>query len=295
MKAFSHALLVAGALAFGGGAAAAQTVTVGSKNFTEQFLIAEMTAQLLESRGFTVRRQTGLGTTVLRQAQENGQVDIYWEYTGTSLVVFNRINERLDPDTTYNRVRELDAAKGLVWLNRSRANNTYALAMNPDVAQRHGIRTLSDLARVVRGGTALNFAVNAEFPGRQDGLIGLQEMYDFRFARPNLRSMDSGLTYQALRDRQVDIGLVFATDGRIAAFNFLVLGDDRGFFTSYNLTPVVRRATLDAHPQIAELLNPLSALLDDATMQRLNASVDVERKEVRDVAAEFLRSNNLLR
>ncbi len=288
-------LLGTAALAIAGAAAAqGRTIVVGGKNFTEQQIMAEMTAQLLRAHGFQVDKRAGMGSTVLRTAQENGQIDVYWEYTGTSLITYNKITERLSPEATLAKVRELDAAKGLVWLNPSRANNTYCLIMNRDEAEKRGIRSISDLAKAVRGGTQLTFASNVEFAERPDGLRPLQQAYDFDFGRANVRRMDSGLTYQALRDRQVDVALAFATDGRIAAFNFVVLQDDKHFFPSYALTPVVRRETLEANPKLADLLNGLSAKLDDTVMAKLNASVDVERKSVEEVASTFLRQQGLI-
>ncbi|MFT4065436.1 glycine betaine ABC transporter substrate-binding protein [Paraburkholderia sp.] len=272
----------------------AATIVVGGKNFTEQQLMAEMTTQLLEAKGFTVNKKDGMGSAVLRQAQENGQVDVYWEYIGTSLITYNKINDRLSPDDAYRKVKELDAAKGLVWLNPSRANNTYAFAMNEDEAKKLGIATLSDLAKVLKSGKTLTFACNSEFYARPDGLRPLQKTYGFEFTQDEIKRMDSGLTYQALKDRQVDIALVFATDGRVPAFNFVILKDDKGFFPAYALTPVIRKATLDANPSLGPLLNSLSAKLDAPTMARLNASVDVSKKSFSDVAHEFLKQSGLI-
>lgn len=272
----------------------AATVVVGGKNFTEQQIMAEMTAQLLKAKGFEVDKRVGLGTLPLRQAQENGQIDLYWEYTGTSLITFNKVTDKLDAAATYAKVKELDAAKGLVWLNPSKANNTYSLAMRKADAEAKGMKTLSDLATKVKGGTALKFGCNAEFYARPDGLTPMQKAYDFEFGRDNIVRMDTGLVYQALRDAQVDVGLVFATDGRIPAFDFVVLADDKGFFPTYAMTPVVRKETLDKNPALADLLNSLSAKLDDGTMAKLNATVDVDKKTVEDVATAFLKSQSLL-
>ena len=122
----------------------------------------------------------------------------------------------------------------------------------------------------------------------------MQSAYGFEFGRENVVRMDTGLVYAALKDSQVDVGLVFATDGRIPAFDFVVLADDKGFFPSYALTPVVRKETLDKNPKLAELLNGLSAKLDDATMAKLNATVDVEKKTIEDVAGTFLKSQGLI-
>src|SRR5438270_6143588 len=130
--------------------ATAQNIVVGGKNFTEQQIMSQMTAQLLQAKGFKVDVKAGMGSAVLRQAQENGQIDVYWEYTGTSLITYNKINDRMSAADTYAKVKELDAAKGLVWLNASKANNTYGLAMNGDDAKKQGIASISDLAAKVK-------------------------------------------------------------------------------------------------------------------------------------------------
>lgn len=284
--AFAFALLASPALA--------QEITIGGKAYTEQLLMTEMTAQLLEGHGYDVERAGGTGSAVVRAAMENGQVDLYWEYTGTSLVTYNKVKDKLSAEDTYNRVKELDAAKGIVWLNPSRANNTYALAVRKGDSATEGLASLSDMAQSYNDGDGLSMGVNAEFPKREDGLIGLQKSYGFKVSRPNRVPMESGLIYQALRDGQVDIGLVFATDGRIAAFDFLVLEDDMGFFPNYAMTPVIRQDTLDANPELGDLLNSVSAKLDDATMQGLNSRIDVDKETVEDVAASFLRQHSLV-
>lgn len=275
-------------------AATADPIVVGGKNFTEQQLLAEMTTQLLRAKGFEVDKRAGMGSAVLRAAQENGQIDLYWEYTGTSLINYNDVKERMSADETYQTVKRLDSEKGLVWLEPSKANNTYALAMRRQEAEEMGIDTLSDLAEAVNDGKQLVFASNAEFYARDDGLRPLQQAYDFRFPRANIKRMDSGLTYQALREDQVDIALVFATDGRIKAFDFQALKDDKNFFPAYAITPVVRQETLANNPQLEEILNSLSAKLDDQTMASLNARVDVDKVSIEQVAEEFLKEQGLI-
>jgi osmoprotectant transport system substrate-binding protein len=272
--------------------ASAQTVVVGSKNFTEQLLLAEMTRQLLEAKGFSVITKTGYATAGVRKEQEAGLIDLYWEYTGTSLVTFNDVHERLGPQEAYARVAELDARKGLVWLSPSRINNTYALAMRRADATAKGIVSISDLATLIRQGQNLRFACNTEFYIRPDGLLPLQRAYEFEFE--DVVRMGTDAIYEALRDgSSADVGLVFSTDGRVAAFDFMLLEDDRGFFPSYLLTPVVRKATLEVFPEIAEHLNTLSAKLDNKTIASLNAMVDVQRLSVEEVAASFLSANDL--
>ena len=275
-------------------AALADEIVVGGKNFTEQQILSSMTEQLLEAKGYDVDNRAGMGSAALRQAMENGQIDVYWEYTGTSLITYNKVEEKLNKVDTYARVKELDAEKGIVWLDPSDANNTYALAMREAQAEEMGIETLSDLAERVNTEGDLTFASNAEFYARADGLKPLQEAYGFEFGRPSIKRMDTGLVYQALRDEQVEVGLVFATDGRIPAFDFRVLEDDKGYFPAYALAPVVRAEVLEANPGLADILNEVSAKLDDETMAALNARVDVEKVSVENVAAEFLKEQGLI-
>lgn len=283
--------LVAGVV---GNASANTTIVVGGKKFTEQQLVAEMTTQLLRANGYKVDKRADLGSSVLRAAQENGQVDVYWEYTGTSLITYNKVTDKLSAEETYKKISELDAQKGITWLNPSKANNTYALAMRKVDAEKDGIVSISDLAKNIEAGKAYKFASNAEFFSRPDGLRPLQEEYGFEFERKNIVRMDGGLTYQALRDGQVDLALVLSTDGRIPAFGFVVLKDDKGFFPGYALTPVVRTEVLAANPKVGELLNALSSKLDDETIAGLNSRVDVGRESIEGVSKGFLRESGLL-
>jgi len=275
-------------------ALAAETVTVGGKFFTEQYILSEMTTQLLQAHSIPVKQITGMGSSLVRKAQENGEIDLYWEYTGTALIVYNKVTEQLSPKQTYNRVKELDGKKGLVWLKPSNANNTFALAVRKQDVAGNGLHTLSDLADAYRNKKEIKMAGTAEFIGRSDGIKNLQKAYDFRVPRSQLKSMEAGLTYTALKDGLVDVALVYATDGRIAAFDFELLKDDKQFFPSYAVVPVIRKETLEQYPELEVILNQLSVKLDDATMQRLNARVDIDKKSVRTVAAEFLTANNLL-
>lgn len=283
-------LLSAAAVALVATSTWAATITVGGKNFTEQLIIAEITKQLLESKGYTVDKKDGMGTKIVRTALENGEVDVYWEYTGTSLITFNKVTERLSPEETYNRVKELDGEKGLVWLAPSTANNTYAYVIKPGNAKTEGMTTISDLAKGYNDGKEILMGTTAEFPKRPDGLIGLEEVYGFETGRANVRPMDLGLAYNALGNGDLDTIAAQATDGQIAALGLKTLKDDKGFFPNYALTPVVRKTVLDEHPDLKETLEAVSAKLDDATMQRLNSEVDVEKKTIETVAAGYLKS-----
>jgi osmoprotectant transport system substrate-binding protein len=282
-------------MAVGAGTANAQIV-IGGKNFTEQLLLSEMTTIYLQDKGFDVEKRDGMGSTVLRRAQLNGQVDLYWEYVGTSLIVYNKVEgvAELSSEEAYDKVKEIDAEKGLVWLEPSKANNTYALAMRAEQSDEMGIDTISEFVSRVKNEGDLTLATNSEWAGRPDGLPGLQEHYDFRMPRAELKRMQTGLVYTALKEGEVDVGLVFATDGRIAAFNFDVLEDDKGFFPSYDLTPVVRKDTLEANPKLREHMNELSSRITSETMRTLNKRVDVEKQTIEAVAEDFLKSEDLI-
>ncbi len=293
------ALLLGAALLFAGFAQAAEKplIRIGARVFTEQTVLAEITARYLRQHGFDVRITGGLGSTLARSAQESGQLDMVWEYTGVSLVSYNHVDERLpDAAATYARVKELDAKKGLVWLAPSRFSNTYALALPRDVAEEYPqVQTISQLNQVLRdeAGKTHILALDTEFANRPDGLAGLTETYDLQFTRKDIRQMDAGLVYTALRNGQVFTGLVYTTDGRLSAFDLKLLEDDRHYFPDYTAAPVVRKAVLDANPQLATLLKPLAERLDDETMRQLNARVDVEHESPGKVADDFLRNHPL--
>ncbi|MGD9329943.1 MAG: glycine betaine ABC transporter substrate-binding protein [Desulfobacterales bacterium] len=275
--------------------ASAASVVVGGKGFTEQLLLAEITGQYLTAKGYEVELKTGMGTSLVREALENKQVDLYWEYTGTAFLTFHKNKFANQPgDEIYEAVKAKDAGMGIVWLNPSAANNTYALAVRQADAQSKGLGTLEDLAAKLNAGEKLTFGCNIEFYKRDDGLKPLQKAYGFEFPRSDVKRMETGLVYKALKDGDVDVGLVFATDGRIPAFNFSVLKDTKNYFPAYAITPTVRKETLDANPELADHLNKLSALFDDATMSALNAEVDVDKKSVTEVANGFLKSKGLL-
>ncbi|CRI55495.1 glycine betaine ABC transporter substrate-binding protein [Pseudomonas sp. CCOS 191] len=293
------ALLLGAALLCAGFAQAAEKplIRIGARVFTEQTVLAEITAQYLRANGFDVRVTAGLGSNIARQAQETGQLDLMWEYTGVSLVSYNHIDERMpSAEATYARVKKLDAEKGLVWLTPSKFSNTYALGLPRQVAAAYPqVNTISDLNQVLRDEPARNHlvALDTEFANRPDGLVGLREMYGLPLDRRNIRQMDGGLVYTAMRNNQVFAGLVYTTDGRLDAFDLKLLEDDKHYFPDYTAAPVLRKAVLDAHPRLATLLEPLASQLDDQTMRKLNAQVDVEHQSPTVVATTFLREHSL--
>jgi osmoprotectant transport system substrate-binding protein len=273
----------------------AASLVIGGKGFTEQLLLAEITGQYLTAKGYTVALKTGMGTSLVRQALENKQVDLYWEYTGTAFLNFHKNKFANQPAAEiYKAVKAKDEKIGIVWLNASAANNTYALAVRQADAEAKGLKTLADLAAKLNSGEKLTLGCNIEFYKRDDGLKPLQKTYGFEFSRAAVKRMETGLIYKALKDGNVDVGLVFATDGRIPAFNFAVLKDTKNYFPAYAITPTVRQEALAANPDLAEQLNTLSGLFDDATMSALNAEVDVEKRSVTEVAKSYLTAKGLI-
>ena len=283
------------ALALVAGVVSAQTIVVGGKGFTEQQLIAELTSQLLAANGFKPDKRVGMGTAVLRQALDSGQIDVCWEYTGTALSNVYKDTEKYTPEQGYEKIRSLDAAKGIVWLKPTRVNNSYGIGMLRAKSEKLGIKSISDLGNAYKGGKTMPIGVNAEFSQRPDGLPGVQKVYGFTVPLDSIIKMDFGLSFQALRDGQVESAMVTTTDGRIISFNLVVLADDKNFFPFYVMTPVVRKEVLDKNPKLGPVLESLSAKLDSETMQKLNGAVDVDKKSIEAVATEFLKQQGLVK
>jgi len=281
----------------GTGWAQDKKLIIGGKNFTEQYILPEMAKILLEKQGFDVTLKTGVGSTVLRQALKNGQVDLCFEYTGTAYTVYFKQKDRAimsDPEKVFNYVKEADAKRELVWLPPLELNTTYTLMMREKQAQKLKISTISELAAYVKKNPkALIFGVNAEFWGRPDGFKSLMKFYGFRVPTQNFKQMATGLTYTALKDEKLNVAMGFSTDGRIAAWGLVNLEDDKKFFPVYNPAPVVRKKILATYPEIAQILKPLTQLTTQ-DMQKLNKAVDVDKKSVHQVAADWLKSQGLI-
>ncbi|MEZ4864873.1 MAG: glycine betaine ABC transporter substrate-binding protein [Caldilineaceae bacterium] len=269
-----------------------EPIVVASKDFTEEFILGEMYAQLLENAGFTVERKINLGgTPVAHQALLNGEIDLYPEYTGTGLLTVLKEDVMSDPQAVYDEVKtQYQEQFNLTWLEPAPMNNTQALAMTQARADELGIQTFSDLAAQA---DQLVLVGPPEFAEREDGLPGLQQAYGgFEFA--DFLAIDPGLRYQALLNGEADVVVAFGTDGELAANNLVVLKDDKNFYPPYQVAPVVRTPVLDANPAIADTLNALAPLLTTETMQRLNNQVSGEGQEPAAVAHQFLIDNNLI-
>jgi osmoprotectant transport system substrate-binding protein len=274
------------------GAQPGANIRVGSKDFTEQFIIGEMYALVLEEAGFNVDRRLNLGgTPVAQQALITNEIDLYPEYTGTGLLTVLGLPVLSDRQEVFDTVnQQYQDQFNLAWLTPSPMNNTQALAMTREGAERYGIRTISDM---VANADQLVMAGPPEFQEREDGLPGIRQAYgDFNLRE--YRSVDPGLRYQALTQGQADVVVAFGTDGEIAAFDLVLLEDDLNLFPPYQVAPVIRQDVLEANPGVAEALNRLSPLLTDEVMQQLNYEVSGNQREPAEVAREFLQQEGLI-
>jgi osmoprotectant transport system substrate-binding protein len=267
------------------------TLGVGSKNFTESFVIAEIYAQALEAAGLRVDRLFNLGSTQIAiAAMQRGNIDLYPEYTGTALIDVLHHAPINDPRLAYETVaREFERRYGIIWLDPSPMNNSQALATTRTVAARYHLETLSDVARAA---PHLRLATIQEFLARADGLPGLQKFYGgFHFLE--VRTYDIALKYQALLTGKADVASAFTTDGAIEVDALLLLRDDRQFWSAYNVAPIVRRAALTAHPALANILNAVSPAITDRAARAMNAAVENDQQDPADVAAAFLSFDKL--
>ncbi|HPE93973.1 MAG TPA: glycine betaine ABC transporter substrate-binding protein [Sphaerochaeta sp.] len=281
------------AILFFTGCAKNDSITIGSKDFGENIVIAEMLSQLVETHtDLKVNRKLNLGGTFVNfNAIKNNQIDLYPEYTGTGLTAHLKMDVVNDPDESFRIVSEEFVKQwDIVWLEPFGLNNTYTLAVTPEVYEKYGVETYSDL---IPYAGELVFGAEHEFFDRQDGFDGLVEMYGLNFKGEPMK-LNASLKYQAIGRGDMDVTDAFATDGPIKQYNLKILEDDLGFFPPYHAAPIVRKEVLDKHPELKSVLNMLAGKLDDATMTELNYLVDVEGKAVEQVAKEFLTSLNLV-
>lgn len=286
------ALLTATILIACTGGAAKAPIKVGSKDFTEQFIIGEMYALVLEKAGLKVERKLNLGGTPVAQAAlQSGQIDLYPEYTGTGLLTVLKAPVMSDQKAVFDKVSsEYKQKFNLSWLEPAPMNNTQALAMTAEKAQKLGIKTISDMAAKAK---ELVMIGPPEFQEREDGLPGIKKAYG-NFQLKAYKAVDPGLRYKGLVDGEADVAVAFGTDGEISAFKLVTLEDDKKLFPPYQVAPVVRQQVLDANPEVAKALNSLAPKLTNETMRQLNYEVSGKQREPAEVAKEFLTQQGML-
>ncbi|MBS3970897.1 MAG: ABC transporter substrate-binding protein [Clostridia bacterium] len=292
-------LVVAGCGGGKGGDAEGPSITVASKTFTENIILGEMLVALLEYHGYPVVNEVGLGeTAILRPAIETGEIDVYYEYTGTVLMRQMQHEPVYESEKAYQIVKEWDLEKNnIVWLDYAPANNTYVFMARPGFSDEFGINTISELVEYIENNPdkKFKFAMRDEWYEREDGLPRFAEIYGFDVNKVEVMFVAMGLTEDALKQQQADLGVGFATDGRISAFGLDVLKDDKNCFPVYNPAPTIRKEIIDAYPEIPGILNQLSALLTNEALMELNMLVDLEGLDAAKVARDFLQDNGLIK
>jgi osmoprotectant transport system substrate-binding protein len=275
------------AMSLAGCASRRNQVSVGTKNFTEQLILGEILAQSLERLSPTPieRRFYLAGTYICQQALLSGRIDMYVEYTGTALGAILKQRPGANHDQVlhqltdeYRRRFDLQVMPPLGF------NNSFAIIMRGEDSRRLSVKTLSELGAFA---PQLRLGVGYEFLERQDGFTGLASRYGLKFLEAP-RVMDLGLLYRAIQSKRVDLIAGSNTDGLIAALDLVVLTDDRNYFPPYDAVPIVRRASLNAFPQISQAIQHLSGRISAVQMRRMNYAADVEKKDVAAIAREFL-------
>jgi len=271
------------------------TGDIGAKDFSEQYILANITSQLLNAHGATTEANTSVvGSANVRAALESDQFLGYWEYTGTSWITYNGNTTPVKgEEAQFAATKEADAANGIAWLDPAPLNNTYAFAILSDKAKELGVKTLSDVAKLpVEDQT---FCIESEFSTRDDGWPGLKEAYGITVPDSNVSLLDTGVIYSTTaKGDTCNFGEVFATDGRITSLGLTVMEDDKQFFPVYQGAFTLKQSTLDEYPAIADVIAEVSPLLTTEEMQKLNAKADVDGDDPADIAEEWLTEQGLI-
>ena len=295
------ALAVVGSAATTSAANAAGTslkgvnVIVGSKDFTESIVLSKIVKQFIIANGGKVTDKTNIkGSSTTREAMVSGDINMYWEYTGTAWLVYQKQTDvNISPADLYKKVVAGDKKAKVTWLPMTSFNDTYAWAITKANATKYGIKTYSDLAKKLPAGSA--WCVESEFQSRPDGWAGFKTKYGISDSNITTKVLDTGAIYQATKDGQCMVGEVFATDGRIGALGLMVPAEDLSYFPPYNAALTMTDATAKKYPQLVKALAPIAAKISNATMQNLNARVDVLGEDADTVAKSFLTASGLVK
>lgn len=297
------ALALTGCSAGGGSAAAGSqgdelkglSGEIGAKDFSEQYILAHLTSQLLNAHGADTTANTSVvGSANVRAALESDEFLGYWEYTGTSWITYNGNTTPVQgEEEQFKATKEADAANGIAWLDPAPLNNTYAFAILSDKAKELGVKTLSDVAKLPAD--EQTFCIESEFSTRDDGWPGLKAAYGIDVPDSNVSLLDTGVIYTTTaKGDTCNFGEVFATDGRIKSLDLTVMEDDQKFFPVYQGAFTLKQTTLDEYPAIADVMAEISPLLTTEVMQELNAKADVDGDDPADIAEEWLTEQGLI-
>lgn len=269
------------------------TIHIATKPMSEQFILGEMLALLIEENSdlhVKITKGVGGGTSNIHPAMIKGDFDLYPEYTGTGWLVILKKDTLLPPDQLFSELqKEYSREYGLKWVAPYGFNNAYSLAVSNEMAKKYNLKTFSDLALYP---DLFTFGAEYDFYEINDGYADLCAYYNLKFKK-NL-DMDIGLKYEAMRSGKIDVINIFTTDGQLSHANLTILKDDKHFFPSYYCATIVREETLKEHPELERILEKMNGILTDQEMADMNYKVDVEHRTEREVAVEFLKKKGLL-
>jgi osmoprotectant transport system substrate-binding protein len=260
------------------------TIKVGSKDFTESLILGELYADALEKAGYKVERKLNLGSAVVHTSLVNGDIDFYPEYTGTGLMSILKEAPKFDSKEVYDEVAAKYKEKfNLIWLDPSSANDGQGLVISKKASDKYNIHTISDLQK---NAGSIRFASQGQFDERADGLQALKKTYgDFKFKDEKI--YDNGLKYEVLHNDKADLAVAYTTEGQLSKNEFVVLEDDKHVWPPYNIAPVIKEDLLEKNPEIKDILNRVTKKIDNSTIIKLNAQVDIDKKEYSEVAKSF--------
>ncbi|MFM1651323.1 glycine betaine ABC transporter substrate-binding protein [Brevibacillus sp. B_LB10_24] len=270
-------------------------ITLGAKSLTEQYLLMKMTSLLLKEQGYKVKEIVFLDSPAIRQAMESGVIDLYWEYTTTALHFYHKRPPIYDPDESFAAAAKADKPKGIIWIERSQFDSSWAVLMKRSVTEQLHISTISDLAAYAREKQhKFKFATNDEYLIRDDGIKRLQEVYQFSISDDDLIAIDSSLLPQAVKESRVQVAVGMATDPRIQEDGLVILHDDKKLFAPYHASAVIQEKTLHANRDIEKLMKQLTKPINNETMDKLIYQVDVLHQDVSQTARQFLIQQKLI-
>lgn len=260
------------------------TIKVGSKDFTESLILSELYALALEKEGYKVYRKVNLGSAVVHTSLVNGDIDIYPEYTGTGLLSVLKQQPKFDSKEVYDEVAAKYKEKfKLIWLDPSSANDGQGLVISKRASDKYNIHTITDLQK---NAGSIRFASQGQFDERLDGLQVLKKTYgDFKFIDEKI--YDNGIKYDVLHNDKADVAVAYTTEGQLSKTEFVILEDDKHAWPPYNIAPVIKQDLLEKNPQIKDILNKVTSKIDNSAIIKLNAEVDIDKKEYTEVAKNF--------
>jgi osmoprotectant transport system substrate-binding protein len=270
-------------------------ITIGAKSMTEQYLLMKITSLVLQTHGYHVKEMVFLDSPSIRSAIENNIIDLYWEYTSTALVNYQKKPPIFNAQKAFRLVAETDRNKRLIWLTKSQLNSSWAIIISEDLAKKLDIHTISDLSKYVRTNNHdLRFATNKEYLNRADGFKQLEQKYQFSVPKDKTIVVDTSLLSQAVQEGRVEVAVGMAEDARVQSGHLVILKDDRHVFPPYNAAPVILQHTLTKKPELKEILTQISAVLTNPNMLELLYKVDIQHKDITQTAWTFVKNHHLL-